>query len=531
MNKHDEHLIDIVHHYLSKENYQLDTQDFRLQLLSNQSYPSLKSITDTLDYFGIKNLAVKVPAEALSQLPNAFLAVLKQEGRSQIAQVQRSKSGVSLYKSSGTKEKISEEGFQQIWDGTIVAIESNKTENKRQSGFHPSLLLFFSFSLLALLFWEGNISIPALGYILLALAGSMVSYFIVREELGFVNPVTARICNSAALNSNCSEVIDSHAASLFKRLKLSDLSLSFFITILLLVPFLGINQAFFLFISLLSIPVIIYAIYSQAFVLKKWCTLCLAIAGIIFVFIAITFAQGFSDFSLNGTYFIKAFLISAITYFAWLYLKSLLSNTQKLQKEQINFLRFKRNENLFNTLLTQNPFPRFKELSPYSTIRFGNPDAPLIITAVTNPLCGYCGTALHTYDQILNNYKDQVQFQLIFQLSTGKMEQVETRIIQQVLALYQQNPSVAWKALLDWFALKNLESWEAQYGISEKEELLAIIQEHREWAKTHQIFYTPTTVIGAHSFPIEYDIEDLVLFVDELITKAKKQKQTEQVSA
>lgn len=530
MDKQDVHLTDILLGYLKKENYQFDTQDFRLQLLSNPTYPSVKSITDTLDYFGVKNLAAQVPPEALAQLPKTFLTVLKKGPLSLIAQVHQQKETVKLHKSNGEQEILNPSDFKKNWEGTIIAIEANQAEKKKLFNSGSSLLTMILLSFLALLFLGGNFSNGALGYTLLAVLGSMFSYLILREELGFVNDLTSRICNSSSLNTNCSAVIGSTSAHLFNKVKFSDLSLSFFLSQLLWIAFLGIDPAFFLLIGLMSIPLIVYSLYLQAFVLKQWCPLCLAIAAITLGFNGILLAGGIPELALDATYFLTASLISVLIFCSWLFFKSLLINSQELQKDQINYFRFKRNESLFYKLLSQNPFPRIKELSSEAKIQFGNPHAPLKITAVSNPLCGYCATALASYQKIRETHPDQVQFQLIFHVSSGKLREVESQIIHKVIELYKEEAALGWKALQQWFELKSLKPWQGIYGISEKTEFLDIIQEQRAWCKTHQISYTPTTIIGDHCFPIEYDIEDLSLFIDSLIEQAENETQKEQLS-
>lgn len=54
--------------------YSVKRQDLHLQLLSHNEYLSLKSITDTQDYFGTENIAANIPKDILSQLPNYLLA-------------------------------------------------------------------------------------------------------------------------------------------------------------------------------------------------------------------------------------------------------------------------------------------------------------------------------------------------------------------------------------------------------------------------------------------------------------------------
>ena len=66
-------------------------RDLNLHLASHPEYPSLRSITDTLDYFDINNIAARVDKSSLSQLPRMFLAHLKGEVHMDFALVQRCK--------------------------------------------------------------------------------------------------------------------------------------------------------------------------------------------------------------------------------------------------------------------------------------------------------------------------------------------------------------------------------------------------------------------------------------------------------
>ena len=64
-----------------------DKKDLELQLQIHPNYPSFQSVTDTLDYFDIDNIAVEVPLEALDQLPKSFISLVKEENREEIVSV------------------------------------------------------------------------------------------------------------------------------------------------------------------------------------------------------------------------------------------------------------------------------------------------------------------------------------------------------------------------------------------------------------------------------------------------------------
>lgn len=62
-----------------------------LQFPSHANYPNINAITDTLDDFGINNVATNIPKDVLTQLPNVFLALIKKDGTTVLVSVRQSK--------------------------------------------------------------------------------------------------------------------------------------------------------------------------------------------------------------------------------------------------------------------------------------------------------------------------------------------------------------------------------------------------------------------------------------------------------
>jgi hypothetical protein len=83
----------------------IDRELLNLQLLSHPEYPSLKSITDTLDYFEIENLAAAVPKDALSQMPKSFLALVSSERGDEVVLVEKKSNGIQTVNAAEEKEK------------------------------------------------------------------------------------------------------------------------------------------------------------------------------------------------------------------------------------------------------------------------------------------------------------------------------------------------------------------------------------------------------------------------------------------
>ena len=90
-------------------------------------------------------------------------------------------------------------------------------------------------------------------------------------------------CSGGTEKKDCDAVLTSKGAELLKGYKLSDFSLLYFI-ILSFLTFVQIqNPNISFIISVIALPITIYSIYYQYFILKKWCLLCLTIVGVLWI--------------------------------------------------------------------------------------------------------------------------------------------------------------------------------------------------------------------------------------------------------
>lgn len=64
--------------YLEKEGIFIDKTEFLFQMQSHPDYPSLLSVADTLSFFGVVNGIIRVSFSDLENLPNRFVALLKE---------------------------------------------------------------------------------------------------------------------------------------------------------------------------------------------------------------------------------------------------------------------------------------------------------------------------------------------------------------------------------------------------------------------------------------------------------------------
>jgi len=518
----EDKLYNILEKFIVNNNIRINPDDFKLQLISNPSFPSVKAISDTLDYFGIENIVANVPKDALEQLPEYFLAVISKDSNKYISQVQQLSNKIKLFHEDGKKEKISISDFKDIWNGTIIAVEkNNELRNTANFSLKKTIYPIAIIALTVSLYTVSKLELPAALYFIFTLVGCTLSYLIVRENLGLKNKSTSKICNSAENNTSCNEVINSKNSKLFGFLSLSDASITFFVSLVSIISIFGFDPNYFVAISILSIPIIAYSVFSQAYIIKKWCPLCLGIIGIMVAQIIITIPF-LTTFNINIPFLLKGVTLTIAFYLLWINIKAIFKKALKQEQTEIDFYKFKRNENLFKSLLVKDKLINQDSLKTANALIFGNPNALIEITSITNPLCGFCTKAFESYDSLLNILGDKIKLNIVFNVSSEDTENPATQISQRIIEIYQLNKEDAYKALKNWFKIKNIDKWQETYNKPTMLSNYESLNSHYNWCLENDINYTPATLIGNYFFPKEYEIKDLSLFIDFLIETKEK---------
>jgi len=510
--------------YLINSNYlSIDAEDLKLQLLAHPDYPSLKSITDTLDYFEIENVAATIPKEYLDKLPPNFLTLVSSDKGKQLVLCTQNtaKSRVSLLDDSDNKEKLSTQNFIEKWDPTIVAIEPLEKKAAKRTSKIPTSLAISLIGILAIsLFTFNNLQLIPILYSLTAIGIGYVSFLIAKEDLGLNSASIAKFCTKYS-NTSCSDVINSSGAKIFNLLSLSDIVVTYATTSIIFLMFIGYNNPLFFIIGALSIPVLLYSLFYQWRVLKKWCLLCLAIAGITAVQFLLTLVN-FENFSFPIQEALYFSLIFSLALFTWSKVKPILKTNHELKASQIDFMKFKRNFNLFKlTINNQETIKEHHIYQPDLTLNYGNPNANLKIIAVTNPLCGFCKASFETYAKLLDTHGDQFYITFAVNVNYNDSENQGTQIAHKLLEKhYNEGKEASLNALKDWFNDRNIGSWQKKYRISEHTNFIKNLEAQSKWCALNTINYTPATILNNKLYPREYQIGDLVYFIDDLIAEA-----------
>ena len=508
-----------VHALLQESKIAVSHKYLEKLLLSHPDYPSLLSITDTLDKLGIESASLVVDKERLQEIPVPFLAHLNVKGNEFVVVNEIS--------------KVNEvhPQFQDKWDGIIVAVEKSdkwlNEENEtwiRKEKVKKTKITAAIVTIVALVCTGviTNFSLAYTGILLTSLIGLGISVLIVQQELGISNPLIEQVCG-AGIKNDCKAVLKSNGASLFNGFDWADAGIiyfsSFSVLHLLAVLSGSLLTAPAPLFAAAAVPFIIYSVYYQWRVVKKWCRLCLATVSILLIQAALYWPQIISyDFSLTHiSQWLPAGLVLTLSASAWLlWIKPFLKKQKDNREEYFGLVRFKNNANVFTPLLQQQ---RVADITTFpGDIEIGNPHSSTKIVVACNPYCGPCARAhmlLHTMVE-----KNDISLRIRFTFKIEEEDDKKTIAVKHMLEVIAGNPGsspkLARQMLHDWFTWIDYEKFKTAYPVIKRVHVNETMNAMVNWTRTTGIKFTPTVFVNGFELPPQYNINELDAVLKEL---------------
>lgn len=524
-----EHLFTILEKLIVKNNIRVNKEELQLQLSSHPSYPSLHAVTGVLDHFDISNLALRlsVNSETLRSLPICFIANISTDKGENLVLVEKKKGKIKISGGANTTELIEEQVFLSRWNGIIVAVEKDENNTETGENLYRSIVLKWTLiaaGFLCLAYFlriQSNFLIPI--HFVLSSIGLAISVFIVKHELGLQSSTANQFCNLSE-NTSCDAVLNSKGATLFKRFKLSDISLVTFATYCLfsMLFLVGGTDRFGIvsLITKMALPFIVYSVYYQYKVIKKWCPLCLGIATVLILQFVAVVVDNFSSITLDfGTHEVLTFLLSIISVIgAWSFLKPLIEKKESLQKIEVAHYTFKRKFSLFKALYDESK--TLSEINHFSQeLVFGNKNAKVELVLVTSPLCFFCKKAHRDIEYLLDKLSDRVKVVVRFNVDTSNQDNLLYQVATRLLNIYNiDGESNALKALSEVYKEDvNLQKWLDSQANKITNSFDDVLNDQHQWCMINAINFTPALYLNNKQFPQEYDRTDLIYFIDDFI--------------
>lgn len=517
--------LNFIFKYLEKEQISIDKAEFEFQIKSHPDYPSLLAISDTLSFFNIDNGALIVEVSDIELLSYRFVTLLKDENNKPQLFFIESNENNYFYSYDKKPITIFKSELEKRWTGIVLLIEN--TENGELTKPNTNYWLRFLSIAVVLFFvmvlYTLNADLSTKVFLVFPIAGLLFSLAALKDLFDAKSEFLNSFCNMTA-STSCATIVGSNKWKIFEIVNFSDLSMVFFgsqfLGLLLFLlsgnfeSYLNIQQI----LLLSAVPVLFTSLYYQKYVEKKWCPICLVIISIIllelgyfFVFQKVSFTVTVPSILLYGLVFMSVLM-------AWLGLKKLLTNQKELKEFQIKGTRFMRNYEIFKNTLLVSDKTNYQSLSSGNVI-VGNENAPLKITLVTNPFCGYCKEAHAIIEEILKKHKDSLCVDFRFNFNVEDCNDQFEKVHQKLIQIYFDNGQETFlKALHLWFEKRD----ESQLIVSEKStithgKISKILQEQYLMNQVNKISFTPAIIINQYQFPKMYDRTELVYFINDLV--------------
>lgn len=507
-------MISILKKYLEQNHHASLIEDFKENYFSHPNFPSLYSITDTLDLLAIGNMAANIPKNQLENLPDQFVAFIKNKDFEGFVLVNKHGENITYETETEETYTVGIDEFRDLWSGLILAIEKNEqnTDSKKSDlksiAFLGSLLLISLISTFAYGF-----EIYGFIFRILSLAGLLASIFILQEKNEEGNELVSKIC-SFSPKASCNSVIKSENSQITKWLSFTDLPILFFSINFIAVSLASTSFGIIGLLSLLSVPICLYSIYLQKATLEKWCVLCLIISSLI-ISQSLLYVFNITELDISLIAVIHYFIIALICTTIWFYAKEIIEDRKNLTSKNKDLFRFKRNFSVFEFLSSE--VKEQNQLMDLKPIRFGNPDASLTLRLFLSPSCGHCHTAYKKAKDFILTYPEKAKLNVYFNLNIENPDNPYLEIAKNLLQIQISEGNIT-QALEDWH-IHNLkiEDWLKKWKqptISTEAEIE--LNEQYQWCIKNDFNYTPVKIVDSKLLPREYEIEEIKYFISEL---------------
>jgi uncharacterized membrane protein len=498
-------------------------------LSDNPNCPSLLSISESLKKWRVNAEAYKVTADKLPVLPVPFIAHLKTNSGTFVTVKKTGAESVTYLKSNGTEVRETVAAFLNQWSGTVLLAEAGSESGQDNYKMERRKELLLALRVPFLLLMLTIISVLAFtrphsdnfdgvlyaGLWISSITGLIITVLLLQYEYSNSASYLNKLC-SLTKKTSCSAVLNSRASGV-PGLSWSEIGF-FYFTGAFLYLMLG-NQSVtelypLIALNILAVPYILFSIYYQAFVVKQWCSLCLAVQFVLFsafLLIVLTHHVGQSLFygwnAVPYNHFLFAYLVPVPL---WLIFKQYLNTAKGSKEVEHECKRFKNNPEVFNSLLDRQISLKVNPVG--LGILLGRPDAPNTLIKVCNPYCGPCARSFPDLEELLSQ-NPQWKAQVIFAVGTDKNDY---RVLPVTLFLemneHHRNSIDMVTALGDWYKAKNknYEAYAEKYPVSvdfEHQKLMLIAMDN--WCHEENIQFSPTYFVNGKRLPQSYSLGDL----------------------
>lgn len=389
------YIIDIVKYYLKTYRIAFKNIDLYKVLVTDSNFPTLASISNTLDYYGISSSAFISDDKVSSVLQKNMLVHTALKDGHFFVTKQISKDKVVLY--DGKKHSVPLDSFLKIWDGIILTTTATPLGNYKSAKERPINVALKAILISSvLLFGLWHCTPLHILLILLNCVGLTLSILLVKNRTG-IN-FHDKYCKIGKF-FDCEIVSTKQPLSNLIPFHMDELGVFYFLWNIL--SFLLINEnTIQVVVSCASSLVCFSLLGYQAFVIGRYCLYCLGAYIVIWLSTAISVVFCFE--SSNG---IAEYLHneSGIILLAVVMCRLIVQYIKKqniILEKEIRLLRLKRDNAVYGLLTSKQP----KVTINFHGLFFGRKEARNKISLIVSLDCEFCQRAIREASYLTSKF-------------------------------------------------------------------------------------------------------------------------------
>lgn len=491
-------------------------------ILTHPEYPSMQCVSDALDRWRVKHIVMKITLDKLKELDVPVIAHLKKGEFVWVAEV--TDSTVYFEDASGKSKTDCLEHFEQEWSGVALAIEDitdagDPDYQKEHSKELKENIFKYAFvgacmvllSILGYFSWTSDSGLPLMPKLILLLtnvAGCYIAYTLIRQERFQLNRFAQKFCKTGK-HIDCLQVTKSKYSKLLGVLSWAELGAAYFSTVTLwtiIAPISSNWVSVLWWLLLLPLPFTLWSLYTQAFLIRKWCLFCCTIVLLLGInatvlYFVLPFGYVFPIMELSLVAFLFLTCVVVVMY---------INKTNKVNDpyvEQREIARIKYDSRILQSQLSE-------EVYKTDCVGFvwGNPRSSHEIVLYASTSCSHCGKAVKELRRLMDIYPD-FKYRLIFGVHTDDSNDDLTKISHYFTSHYKSMNQKEFLDMLDsWYALteKTLEALQKVYPVSSapcdcKEEMAQLYQ----FSQQTKVSYVPALFLDGRLLSSLYSYMDL----------------------
>ena len=483
---------------------------------------SMYAFSDLLNDYGVDNVSIQLLEED-KDITKLEAPVIVSMGLDISVVSKIEPDFVTIATLNNNKATITINNFHEFWNGIALlaepktkSIEPNYLKHKLTDSYNfvqKSVLILFVASLFFYTIWSKNIyqSLGLMSLLAVNLAGIFVSFLLVMKHYKIQSNYADKIC-SLIQEGNCNEILDSDASKLFGMIGWGEIGLSYFSANCILLLFFPGLLPLLAIINVCALPYSFWSVWYQKFKAHSWCTLCLIVQGLLWLVFTGNLVFGYFEHipeAIALPNLIVLFCAYGIPFIVINLLLSLIVGKSKAESMAQEFNSLKAHDDVITALLQKQP--HFEVDKTSSQILFGNRNAEILVTILTNPHCNPCARMHKKLAEILQDENGKFCIQYIF--SSFREEFDESS--QFMISTYLNKPlSDTCRIYHEWFTagIRDRFVFFEQNKVPYDENCINEFNKHNEWKENAKLKATPTVLVNGYKLPEKYKIEDIRFF-------------------